>query len=67
MPPGALLQELPLLIEGLPPDVREAIGDVDRSLIRMMLERTPRDRLRSASNMARTLARFHRETPSGRR
>jgi hypothetical protein len=54
---------LDALVASLDPDVRDAVGDVDRSLIRLSLEQSPRDRLRSASNMARTLVRFRREAP----
>ena len=56
-------RRLDTLVASLDPDVRDAVGDVDRSLIRLSLEQSPRDRLRSASNMARTLVRFRREAP----
>lgn len=57
---------LAAFIEALDPDVREAIGDVDRSLIRLTLEMSPWERLRSAGEMAQTLASYHREAPSDR-
>ena len=56
-------RRLDTLVASLDPDVRDAVGEVDRSLIRLSLEQSPRDRLRSASNMARTLVRFRREAP----
>jgi hypothetical protein len=40
------------LIEALDPEVRAAIDDVDRTLIALALQRSPWDRLRSASRMA---------------
>jgi hypothetical protein len=46
------------------PDLIEAVADVDRSLIRLALSQSPLDRLRSASNMMRTLMRFRREPTS---
>ncbi|WP_437304278.1 hypothetical protein [Sorangium sp. So ce388] len=46
------------------PDLIEAVVDVDRSLIRLALAQTPLDRLRSSSNMMRTLMRFRREPTS---
>jgi hypothetical protein len=49
---------LAALIEALDPDVRDAIGDVDRTLIELSLQQSPWDRLRSASRMAQTLARL---------
>lgn len=57
---------LSALIEALDPDVREAIGDVDRSLIRLTLEMSPWERLRSAGEMAQTLASYRREGASDR-
>ena len=56
-------RRLDTLVASLDPDVRDAVADVDRSLIHLSLAQSPRDRLRSASNMARTLARFRREAP----
>jgi hypothetical protein len=53
---GAL--ELSQILEGLDSEVRAAVGEVDRSLIRFALALSPRDRLRSASNMMRTLMRL---------
>ncbi|MGK3986024.1 hypothetical protein WME99_23460 [Sorangium sp. So ce136] len=46
------------------PDLIEAVADVDRSLIRLALAQAPLDRLRSSSNMMRTLMRFRREPTS---
>ena len=60
-------ERLTALIEALDPDVRAAIADVDRSLIHLSLQQSPRDRMRSASNMMRTLTRYHREEPPDRR
>jgi hypothetical protein len=54
------------LIETLDPEVREAIGDVDRTLIRLSLQQSPWDRLRSASRMAQTLARIRDAAASQR-
>jgi hypothetical protein len=47
-------------------EVREAVGDVDRSLIQLSLAMSPWDRLRSAGRMAQTLASYHREAASQR-
>lgn len=58
---GASPSEAPTieaLIEALDPEVRAAIDDVDRTLIALALQQSPWDRLRSASRMARTLARI---------
>jgi hypothetical protein len=52
------------LIEALDPEVREAIGDVDRSLIHLSLQQSPWERLRSASRMARALMRLRHGTSS---
>lgn len=49
---------LAALIASLDPDIRDAIDDVDRTLITLSLEQSPWDRLRSASRMAQTLARI---------
>lgn len=49
---------LAALIASLDADVRDAIDDVDRTLIVLSLEQSPWDRLRSASRMAQTLARI---------
>jgi hypothetical protein len=46
------------LIAAVDPEVRAAIDDVDRTLIALSLERSPWNRLRSASRMAQTLARL---------
>jgi hypothetical protein len=45
-------------IAAVDPEVRAAIDDVDRTLIAISLERSPWNRLRSASRMAQTLARL---------
>lgn len=58
---GASPSEAPTikaLIEALDPEVRATIADVDRTLISLALQRSPWDRLRSASRMAQTLARI---------
>ena len=58
---GASPSEAPTiesLIEALDPEVRAAIDDVDRTLIALALQRSPWDRLRSASRMAQTLAKL---------
>jgi hypothetical protein len=55
------------MIEALDPDVRAAIGDVDRTLIHLSLQQSPWDRLRSASRMAQALARIRDATASQRR
>jgi hypothetical protein len=49
---------LAAVIENLDPEVREAIGDVDRTLIHLSLQQSPWNRLRSASRMAQALARI---------
>jgi len=46
------------LMEALDPEVRAAIDDVDRTLIRLSLQQSPWDRLRSASRMAEALTRL---------
>jgi hypothetical protein len=56
-PPAEALA-LAALIASLDPDIRDAIEDVDRTLIVLSLEQSPWDRLRSASRMAQTLARI---------
>jgi hypothetical protein len=60
------MRSLAPLIEALDPEVREAIDDVDRSLIHLTLQMSPWERLRSASEMAQTLARYRREAPPDR-
>jgi hypothetical protein len=42
------------------PDVIAAVGDVDRTLIRDDLRRTPAERLRSAEASFNALAKYHR-------
>jgi hypothetical protein len=56
-PPAAELT-IDELIAAVDPEVRAAIDDVDRTLIALSLERSPWNRLRSASRMAQTLARL---------
>jgi len=46
------------VVEALDPEVRDAIDDVDRTLIHPSLQQSPWDRLRSASRMAQILARI---------
>ena len=50
--------EIAALVANLDPEVRDAIGDVDRTLIALSLQQSPWDRLRSASRMAQALVRF---------
>ncbi|MDI1446575.1 hypothetical protein [Polyangium sp. 6x1] len=73
---GSLLQEQPTslpaatqarsLIAELDPDVRDAVVDVDRTLILLSLQLSPWDRLRSASRMMQTLARIRDAAASQR-
>ena len=59
--PDVLSAEVPTiaaLVESLDPEIREAIDDVDRTLIALSLQQSPWDRLRSASRMAQALARI---------
>ena len=49
---------LAALVEDLDPEVRDAIGDVDRTLIALALSQSPWDRLRSASRTMMTLVRI---------
>ena len=57
---------LDALIANLDPEVRAAIGDVDRTLIELSLQQSPWDRLRSASRMAQILARIRDAAASQR-
>ncbi|WP_437578727.1 hypothetical protein [Sorangium sp. So ce887] len=66
LPTEAQPTMLSALIETLDPDVREAIDDVDRTLIHLSLRQSPWDRLRSASRMAQTLARIRDAATSQR-
>lgn len=50
--------EIAELVANLDPEVREAIEDVDRTLIALSLAQSPWDRLRSASRMAQALVRI---------
>jgi hypothetical protein len=54
------------LIDALDPDVRAAIEDVDRTLIVLSLQQSPWERLGSASQMARLLARIRDAAASQR-
>jgi hypothetical protein len=61
----ALESHLIQVIHGmLDAEIRAAIDDVDRSLVRLALAQTPRDRIRSSSNMMRTLMRLRRARTS---
>jgi hypothetical protein len=63
------LPEVPTLaslIDELDAEVREAINDVDRTLIHLSLRQSPWDRLRSAARMAQTLARIRDAAASQR-
>jgi hypothetical protein len=53
------------LIEALDPEVRDAIADVDRTLIVLSLGQSPWDRLRSASRSARELSRIRDAASQG--
>jgi hypothetical protein len=53
-------------MDALDPEVREAVNDVDRTLIHLSLQQSPWDRLRSASRMAQTLARIRDAAASQR-
>lgn len=57
---------LAALIATLDLEIREAIGDVDRTLIHLSLQQSPWDRLRSASRMAQYLARIRDAAASQR-
>ncbi len=65
-PTSAEAPTLASLLEALDPEVREAIHDVDRTLIHLSLQQSPWDRLRSASRMAQTLARIRDAAASQR-
>jgi hypothetical protein len=65
--PSAEMPTLAALIEALDPEVRDAIADVDRTLIRLSLQQSPWDRMRSASRMAQALARMADAAASQRR
>ena len=65
--PPAKAPTIEALIEAVDPEVRAAIDDVDRTLITLSLQQSPWERLRSASQMAQTLARIRDAmTPQGR-
>ncbi len=61
---GALVAQI---LASLDPEMQQAVAEVDRSLIRLSLAQSPRDRLRSASNMMRSLVRFGRVPSSAGR
>lgn len=65
-PTSTELPTLAALIETLDLEIREAIGDVDRTLIQLSLQQSPWDRLRSASRMAQALARIRDAAASQR-
>lgn len=65
-PTSTEVPALAALIETLDPEVREAIADVDRTLIQLSLQQSPWDRLRSASRMAQALARIRDAAASQR-
>lgn len=50
--------QIATLIAALDPEVRAAIADVDRTLIALALQQSVRERLRSASEAARALAKL---------
>lgn len=58
LPEDTADEELRQILEGLDAEIRAAVDDVDRSLIQLALAQSPRDRLRSSSNMTRTLMRL---------
>jgi hypothetical protein len=62
--PPAEAPTVEVLIEALDPEVRAAIGDVDRTLIALSLQQSPWSRLRSATRMAQTLGRLRRALAS---
>jgi hypothetical protein len=49
------------------PSLEEAAREVDRSLIRLAMNRSLRERLRAGVAMARLAARFHHEEAPGSR
>ncbi len=55
------------ILASLDPELRQAVTEVDRSLVRLSLSMSPRERLRSASNILRTLTRFRRVPASSSR
>jgi hypothetical protein len=65
-PTSTEVPTLASLLAALDPEVREAIGDVDRTLIHLSLQQSPWDRLRSASRMAQALARIRDAAASQR-
>ena len=52
------------MVAALDPDVLAAEADVDRTLIALMLERSPLERVRFAQQMLDTLLSFKRVEPS---
>jgi hypothetical protein len=55
---GRTAEVLAALVERLDPEVRDAIADVDRTLIALALSQSPWDRLRSASRTMKALVRI---------
>jgi hypothetical protein len=47
------------------PTAARALAEVDRTLIRAALERSPMERVRIATSNLKTLRRFKRVTPQG--
>jgi hypothetical protein len=56
--PNVSPAEIAALVAKMDPEVRDAIVDVDRTLIVLALQQSPWDRLRSASRIAQTLSRI---------
>jgi hypothetical protein len=61
------MSTLAALIEAVDPEVRDAIADVDVTLIELSLQQSPWERRRCASQMAQTLARLADAAASQRR
>jgi hypothetical protein len=55
------------LLEAVPLEVREAVADVDRTLIRLSLQQSPMERLRAAHRMAEELMKLRDAAASQRR
>jgi hypothetical protein len=67
LPNSRAAQQVRDVLDALDSELRAAVHDVDRSLIRLSLAQTPRARLRSSSNMISTLMRLRRARTSARR
>jgi hypothetical protein len=65
-PPPSGPSTLTALLAAVDPEVRAAVTDVDRSLVRLSLAQSPWDRLRSASRMAQALSRIRDAAASQR-